>query len=384
MSSTAATQDRGVLADRIVELARELIAIDTANPPGAELAAAEHLAGWLRSAGIDATVQPFGDGRGNVVARLRGTGERPGVVFSGHLDTVPVGPQEWRHPALGGVVEDGCLFGRGSLDMKGSVAAMAVAVRELHASGAEPAGDVVLAITAGEEIDSCGARLAAESGILGGAGMVVVGEPTNFDVGHAHRGALWVRAEASGHRGHGSQPNRSTNAICRLLEWLHPLDDFEELIGGVSDPLLGRGSVSLNIIEGGDAPNVAPDVATATLDFRTVPGQRHADILQALRSRGEHVAISVIRDAPPVFVEEDSPLVRAALDAVESVRGASRTRGLPYLTDASAFVDVLGIPAVIVGPGPESRAHTVDEFIEVDALVQAADVFRRIAGTLLF
>lgn len=379
MSSTAA-QVATTSAEEIVALARELLAIDTANPPGNELVAAEHMAAWFRAAGIEATVQSLADGRGNVLARVAGTGDRPGLVFSGHLDTVPVGPQEWQHAPRDGIVEDGRLYGRGALDMKGSVAAMALALRDIHASGCAPAGDVLLALTAGEETDSCGARFLAESGLLDGAGSMVIGEPTNFDVGYAHRGALWVRAEMPGLRGHSSKPDRATNALCRLLDWLHPLDEIEALVGDVTDPLLGKASMSLNIISGGDAPNVAPDLAAATIDFRTVPGQRHAEILAALRARDERVEIVVVRDAPPVFVEEDSPLVRAAVEAVTAVRGApARTRGLPYLTDASAFVDVLGIPAVIVGPGPEARAHTVDEFLEVEALVQARAVFRHIA-----
>jgi succinyl-diaminopimelate desuccinylase len=384
MSTTEARVD-GTSAAEVIALARELLAIDTANPPGNELAAADHMADWLRGAGIETTVQPFGDGRGNVLARVPGNGERPGLVFSGHLDTVPVGPQAWKHAPRAGVVEDGRLYGRGALDMKGSVAAMALALRDLHRSGRRPAGDVVLALTAGEESDSCGARLMAESGMLDDAGSIVIGEPTGFDVGNAHRGALWIRAEASGLRGHSSKPDRATNALCRLLDWLHPLDEIEALVAGVTDPLLGPASMSLNVISGGDAPNVAPDFAAATLDFRTVPGQRHDEILSALRERDDRVEIVVLRDAPPVFVEEDSKLVRTALHAVTAVLGApAQTRGLPYLTDASAFVDVLGIPAVIVGPGPESRAHTVDEFLEVEALVQAIDIFRRIAEQLAF
>jgi succinyl-diaminopimelate desuccinylase len=384
MTSTA-TESTSVYEAEIVSLARELIAIDTSNPPGAELAAAEHMAAWFRAAGVDATVQPFGDGRGNVVARIPGSGNAPALVFSGHLDTVPVGPQEWRHAPHAGVIEDGSMYGRGSMDMKGQVAAMAVALRDLHASGRAPKGDVLLALSAGEETDSCGARMLAESGLLQGAGAVVIGEPTGFDVGYAHRGALWVRVEATGRRGHGSQPDRATNANCRLVEWLHPMEELEELVRGGGDPLLGHGTVSLNIMAGGDAPNVAPDLATATLDIRTVPGQRHDELLAALRARGPRVTIDVIRDAPPVFVEETSALVQAAVEAVTAVRGEPpRTRGLPYLTDASAFVDVLGIPCVIVGPGPESRAHTVDEFIEVEALVQGSAIFRRIADTLVF
>jgi succinyl-diaminopimelate desuccinylase len=372
-------------AERITDLTQDLIAIDTSNPPGAELAAAEHLASYFRATGIEATVQRFGDQRANVFARISGSRRDPGLLFSGHLDTVPVGPEEWRHRPLDGSIDSGRLYGRGAVDMKGSVAAMAVILCELHESGRLPHADVMAAFTAGEERDSCGARLLAESGMLDGIGMIVVGEPTGLDVGVAHRGALWIRARALGRRGHGSLPDRSTNAICRLLASLHPIDDLEELLAGVSDQMLGGGSVSLNMIEGGDAPNVTPELATATLDIRTVPGHDHDRLLEALRARSGDISVEVLRDAPPQAVPEDSALARAAVEAVSSVRGhPAHIRGLPYLTDASTFFDVLGVPAVIVGPGDERLAHAVDENVDVDELLDAAATYRHMAEKLAY
>ena len=372
-------------AQRILDLARELIAIDTTNPPGAELAAAEHLARYFRATGIEATVQRFGVRRANVLARISGRCRQPGLLFSGHLDTVPVGPGEWHHPPHGGSIDSGRLYGRGALDMKGSVAAMAEILCELHESGRPPHTDVLAAFTAGEETDSCGARLLAESGMLDGIGMIVVGEPTGLDVGVAHRGALWITARAFGRRGHGSLPDRSTNAIWRLLDWLHPIEALEELLANVSDPLLGSGSVSLNMIEGGDAPNVTPEAASATLDIRTVPGHDHDRLLEALRDRPGDISLEVLRNAPPQALAKDSALARAAVEAVSAVRGRpARVRGLPYLTDASAFFEVLGVPAVIVGPGNELIAHTVDENIDVEGLLDAAATYHHMAERLAY
>jgi succinyl-diaminopimelate desuccinylase len=366
-------------------LARDLIAIDTTNPPGGELRAAERIARQLRDGGIDTILQPLGDGRANLVARLVGAGERPALVFTGHLDTVPIGPQPWSRPPLDGGVDDGRLYGRGAVDMKGAVAAMCVALLRLRDAGEVPAGDVVLALTAGEEVDSCGAERLAQTGLLDGAGAMVVGEPTNFDVGIAHRGALWVRVAAYGTRAHGARPSRAANAIYRLFDRLDPLDELEALVGDREDPLLGSGSMSLNMVGGGDAPNVVPDLATATLDFRTLPGHRHEELLESLRARREGVDVTVLRDAPPIAVAADDPLPRAALDAVTETLGRpARTRGLAYVTDASAFVSALGIPAIVVGPGTEQQAHTVDEYVEVEALGLAADIYERIARVLAY
>ncbi|MGH2968674.1 MAG: M20 family metallopeptidase, partial [Solirubrobacteraceae bacterium] len=325
-----------------------------------------------------------GDGRANLVARISGADRRPGLLLCGHLDTVPVRAERWTVPPLGGVVLDGRLFGRGAVDMKGSVAAMAIAVRNVHARGLALEGDLVLGCTAGEEVDSFGARAMADAGLLEGIGTAVIGEPTGLTVGVGHRGALWVSVGAKGRPAHGSRPDRGTNAVRLLLDWLHPFGELEALVAEGSDDLLGRGSLSLNLIEGGQAPNVVPDRASATLDFRTLPTHDHDALLSALRARGEAVEVSVLRNNRPVLIAEDAPLARAAAAAVSFVTGSRAVvRGLPYMTDASVFASELGIPVVIVGPGPETDAHTDDESVEIAELERASAVYEHLIERVL-
>jgi succinyl-diaminopimelate desuccinylase len=369
----------------VLALARELIGIETVNPPGAEAAAADHVAAFLRDSDVQVEVQRFGAGRANLVARVPGSGRERGLLLSGHLDTVPVGDGVWTTPPLEGVVRDGHLFGRGAVDMKGAVAAMTVALRDLSRNGRQPHGDVVLALSAGEELDGCGAELLTSSGVLGDVGMAVVGEPSGLEVGIAHRGALWVRAEAAGEPGHGSQPRDGANAVRALLEWLSPFDEIEMLAHHGRDPILGPGTVSLNVIGGGHTANVVPDSAFAVLDFRSIPGQDHGALLKALRARAAGVRLTVLRDAAPVRTSADARVVDAAVEAVTSVtRRAAATRGLPYVTDASTFVKALDIPVVVLGPGRETEAHTDDESIEVSSLDQAAAIYERIAERLMY
>lgn len=369
----------------LLDLAQALVRIDTTNPPGNELETAVCVADFLEAAGVDVVVQPFGEGRANLVARLRSSDERGALLLSGHLDTVPVDDEDrWSVPPLGAVVRDGHLYGRGALDMKGAVAAMAVAVRNLNQAGGKLSGDVVLALTAGEETDSCGARMLCESGLLEGVSEAIIGEPTDLDVGLAHRGALWVRVDKSGKAAHGSQPAAGQNAVRKLLDWLDPMESIEMLTAGPVDDLLGTGSVSLNMIGGGTSVNVVPNRAHAILDFRTVPGQAHDAILSALNRRDGDAVLTVLRDGPPISVSCDDALARAAIEAVTAARGEpARVRGLPYITDGSVFVDLLGIPAVVLGPGGESRAHTEDECIPIQALHEAAAIYQTIANRLM-
>jgi succinyl-diaminopimelate desuccinylase len=303
-------------------------------------------------------------------------------MLSGHLDTVPVDGPAWTVPAWGGLIRDGRLYGRGALDMKGAVAAMVLAFERVCASGEVPAGDIVLALTAGEEVDSVGASALCASGLLDGVETTLIGEPTDLAVGIGHRGALWVRVEAGGSPAHGSQPDAGINAVRALLDWLHPISSIEALANGSITPH-ETGSVSLNVIEGGRAPNVIPDKAYAILDFRTVVGHDHAAIIGALRRRGDGVELTVLRDASPIAIDADDPLAAAALAAVEECGITPRVRRMPYVTDGSVFAAELGVRAVIVGPGSETGAHINDESVGVSDLAAAARIYESTVRRML-
>jgi len=151
-------------------------------------------------------------------------------------------------------------------------------------------------------------------------------------------------------------------------------------VGEPVDPVLGSGSVSLNIIAGGSSANMIPTEAHAVLDFRTVPGCDHRQIVEALESRIGAVNLTVLRDSSPIAIGADHPLVRAAEVAVGATGdGSVVKRGLPYLTDGSTFADALAIPMIVLGPGVEEDAHTDDESVEVEALERAAAIYASIA-----
>jgi succinyl-diaminopimelate desuccinylase len=358
----------------VAALARQLIEIDTTNPPGRELIAAGLLSDRLHAAGISCELQRFAPGRANLVARRTGRHTRGALMLSGHLDTVPVDELAWTVPAWEGIIRDGRLYGRGALDMKGSVAAMVVAFERLCASQEVPAGDIVLALTAGEETDSVGASALCASDLLAGVEVTLIAEPTDFGVGIGHRGALWLRVDAHGISAHGSQPDAGVNAVHALLDWLHPVSSIASLVDrGVDGD--ATGTMSINRIAGGNAPNVIPDEGYALLDFRTVAGHDHAAILDALSRRGDGIELTILRDAPAIAIDASDPLVLAALAAVEQCGVSPRVRHMSYVTDGSVFVAELGVRAIILGPGSEAGAHVHDESIGLSDLAAAAQIY---------
>src|SRR5262245_14744529 len=196
-----------------VELTRALIRYETINPPGNEQPCAEFLGGMLEQAGFAITYVPMGENRANLIARIGGSPDKKPLCFSGHTDVVPLGVAPWSVSPFAAEIADGKLYGRGSTDMKGGVAAFVAASLELAPKLAGTAG-LVLVITAGEERGCVGANLlAATEGVLGEAGAMIVAEPTSNRPLVGHKGVLWVEGVAKGVTAHGSTPQYGVNAV---------------------------------------------------------------------------------------------------------------------------------------------------------------------------
>src|SRR5689334_14008834 len=210
--------------EEAVSLTAELVRLDTTNPPGNETPAISLLEQRLRAAGFETVTVPYrahddpeNPPRSQVVARLRGSGERAGLLISGHVDVVPTGNVPWSAAPFGGEIRDGRLYGRGSCDMKSGVAALVVAAEALAAEcqrcAASPKGDLVVALTADEERNCLGAEVRVEEPLFDGLGAALVAEPTALGLYIAEKGAFWVEVTFLGRTAHGSMPHLGANAV---------------------------------------------------------------------------------------------------------------------------------------------------------------------------
>ena len=377
-------------ARQTVGVLQELIRLRSVNPPGNEAEVARAIARRAAEWGLEARLVPVAEDRPNVLVRLAGGGERPAVLLSGHTDTVPPGEVPWDHDALSGELDNGVIWGRGAVDMKGGLAAMLVAMATLVRRGWRPRGDALLAGTVGEEVDCLGARHFLDAGGLVGVGWIVIGEPTNLDVVAAHRGALWLEIVAHGKTAHGSMPQLGVNAILHLAELLRWL--AERRFPYVEHPLLQPPTVNVGTISGGVKTNVVPDRCVATVDLRTLPGQDHAEILGEVRDLAAElvstvpdlkVDVRVTNDMPPVETRTDHPIVGLTRAAVAEALGPEPiVRGATYYTDGSVFA-ASGVPMVIFGPGDDRLAHQPNERIEVDQVTRAVRAYAALLERLL-
>ncbi|MGQ9646194.1 MAG: M20 family metallopeptidase [Thermodesulfobacteriota bacterium] len=375
----------------VVRFCQDLVRIKSVNPPGDELPAAQYVASTLKKAGLDVELVSHSSTRASVLARLRSDRKKPGLLLCGHLDTVPVGSGKWAHDPFQAEMAEGRIWGRGSVDMKGGLAALMAAAKALSEARVKLRGDLVITATAGEETDSLGATAIAARPDLGPLQAVVIPEPTYNDLYIAEKGALWLELSTQGRTAHGSMPDLGQNAIMMMVALINELKKLA--IAFKEHPLLGGFTQSVNTITGGLKTNVVPDLCTVTVDMRTVPGQDHRAIVRQIeeliadlsrRVHGFEASVRVINDRIPIETSPEDPVVQSFAEVVAEVTGHRPIpKGVHYYTDAVAFVPALKIPMIICGPGDARLAHQPDESVEASKLIEAAKICAFAAARLL-
>lgn len=326
------------------QLTRQLIDIESIS--GNEAAVGDFLFAKLKELGFDARKLPVTDTRANVYAAAPGV-EKPVVVFSTHIDTVP--------PFIPSSEDETKIYGRGSCDTKGIIAAMVSACLRLK----DEAAPVAMLFVVGEERDSLGAITANKSPV--GAKFLINGEPTENKVATASKGALRVEITARGKMAHSAYPHLGESAIDKLLDALERVRKIDLPV----NPDVGPTTYNIGVIEGGRAPNVISDFAKAQLLYRSV-GPVDELKTQIEEAAGDAVETKVVLDLPFVKLRTFEGLPTFV---------ASYTTDIPALSN-------WGEP-ILFGPGSIHVAHTDDEHIEKKQLLEAIEIYYTMAKKLL-
>jgi acetylornithine deacetylase/succinyl-diaminopimelate desuccinylase-like protein len=417
---TATTAVPESLGPSAVELLGRLIQANTVNPPGNEGLVQGFLHEGLTAAGFECELLEAEEGRPNLVARLRGDGDGPTLALLGHVDTVRADPEEWSFDPWAGDVVDGWVRGRGALDMKGQVAAEAAACIALGESGWRPAGELLLVVTADEEVGGgLGAQWLCEEHadsvradfVLneGGGETVEVGGRRNYVLSVGEKGIFRMRLHAHGRAGHASVPRIGDNALLKLAGYISALSDqpppeatpvgealLEALLGepfsgdeGIRaglerlraeqpliadflvEPMLGI-TMTPTIAEGGKKANVTPSEAEVLIDCRVPPGRGEEDALAALRAllgEGDYsveFSEGIVGNSSPL----DTPLADAIGDWVAEVDPGAGVAPIvmPGFSDSNPFRAAFP-DAVVYGFCP----HREIGLLEAAPLIHAPD-----------
>lgn len=371
----------------VVELLSKLISIPSVNPMGRPLSGPQfletkmtaYLEEWLRPLGLELSRQTVHPGRDNLLAMYRSPGAKTHMLMEVHQDTVPVdgmtiAPFEPK-------VEGNRLYGRGACDDKGPMAAMLLALKRLALEKPKGAANVTLALTADEEYGAKGVLELVRRGL--DVDCAVVAEPSELDLIVAHKGAVRWEIVTSGRACHSSAPEHGVNAVYRMAPVLLSLERFAaELTKRPPYPLCGGPTLSVGVISGGVSVNTVPDFCRIEIDRRTNPDEdpkqayedvrRHLQADSAVGAGWEFRPPSI--SSPGLPANKNIALAEAFGRSIDTVRGSHQKLGVPFGTDASKIAAV-GIPSIVFGPGSISKAHTDDEWVPIDEIEIAAEVY---------
>jgi acetylornithine deacetylase len=389
----------------LIQTLSDLVALPSVNPMGRpvtgpeffEYRVTDYLESFFRRLGVPYQRQTVEPKRDNIIARLDGaTAPEVGgrvLMYEAHQDTVPVTGmtiEPWTP-----TIRDGRMYGRGACDIKGGLAAMLFAFARLARE--RPAGmpTVLMASTVNEENGFSGVKALCRlwdqpgSVVTRRPDAAVISEPTELSVVVAHKGVVRWRLHTSGRAAHASQPERGENAIYRMAPVLAALERYaREVVPQLGEhPLCGRPTLNVGTVQGGLSVNTVPDRATIEIDRRVLPGEDP-------RAAYEHVVDYLARSlAEPARIEHERPFMQTTgladhdngsladslVATARAVVGRSETIGVPYGTNAAA-TSAAGIPSVVFGPGSITEAHTADEWLALDQLELAAEVYYRFAA----
>jgi succinyl-diaminopimelate desuccinylase len=361
--------------ESLVDILRNLVLIPTENPPGKTNKIIEYLITEIfqESEGFKNEIITYKKRDielSNLISKI-GSGKEK-IILSGHFDVVPVGDtKKWKYPPFSAEIVEGKLFGRGSSDMKGGLTMLIGVMMKLKENPEFlEKYTLVFVGSADEEAGMTGAYLCARKGIMENATMLIVGEPTNLNVGIAEKGLLWVSIEVNGKTTHSSTPHLGINSIegtLKLIPYLYDcLDDKENKV-------LGKSTVNVAKIKGGDLINVVPDKTTLEVDYRLIPDQNLEILTKKLKSidiSPYNLEIKITHTLPALQTNSKHPFIQNLLEFSKT-----NVIGLPYATDAAVLLQSKNpIPFVIYGPGDPTVIHKEDEYIKIENVYKATDL----------
>ncbi|MFJ6314389.1 M20 family metallopeptidase [Pseudarthrobacter oxydans] len=370
----------------LVSLTTALVAAGGENPGGTEEATVAVMKSFSLDAGLDVSAETVAPGRPNFTAVLPG-GPQPGLLFLGHSDVVPAG-SGWEQPPFAPYVRDGRLFGRGSTDMKGGLAAVLIALKALKDAGAELRGNAALACTVDEEDLGIGIRAYTPAALADphfSYSGCVVAEPTDLETVIGCRGDSYIELKITGKSAHSGRPADGRNAIDSAARILDLVRADHARLQSAMDPLLGAGSWNTGLIRGGTGTSMVAAECTVSLDRRLMPDENAQVILDQLLGQingagidtdGITVEAKVTMDMPGFRTPEVHPLVANSVAALADAGVDSAVTGWTAACDGGFIARDLGVPTIVMGPGGlNDQAHQVNESVKIAELVAAARAY---------
>ncbi len=397
--------------DELIKLTADLVQINSVWDPAAgtsEQAAADYIFKWARKQGFETQMDEVAPGRSNVIVTWSaGAGSRK-LMFEGHTDVVTPGDESvWQYNPFGAEIIGRRMYGRGTNDTKGNLAAMLIAMAALKRSGIKLSGTIIGGVLCDEEDRMLGVRDFIKKGHADTITGAVICEPQDGLICTTQKGALRAQYTVSGRMSHGAMPLSGLNTAPAVATIINALQDLERraVKHQGRDEHLGWPSFTPTVIQapaaGAPQLNVMPGEARLLVDIRTIPGQSHPDIIRDLasmaieieqhirrdyidydkllgleRDRDLRIEMEILTDRPCTLTDRKDPVVQAADWATRKLTGTVPTyAGVPGATDGTFLWSLKNIPIVTMGAGDRQVPHQVDEWVDLDQLVETAKIY---------
>lgn len=367
---------------RLLEIAQDLIRLESDSMQGHEGAVGGYIDTFYRRLGIESRKQICDGDRANIVARIPGKSDKHCIMYSGHIDTVPIGDAKlWKSAPLNPQIREGRLYGRGSCDMKGSIACAMYAAEYMQKHHLRPECSLLFVYDVDEENANLGLRQYLETPDK--ADFVIVGEPTNLQPAVGHRGVMAFTVTIQGKSCHAGQAELGKNAVYAAADVIDAIRELQRDLEKITQIYLGSPSIHVTQIQGGSKVNVVPDKAVLRIDRRLVFGEDEkssskqlALVLEKVQEKsGCGCRMEVTTYCPPGITDEGLPALRFISRLLDAKRMDSVPKAFEASCEAGMLQGKLGIPVVIWGPGSIEQAHKIDEFIELEQLYKGAELF---------
>ncbi len=366
-----------ITEEDVIPILKELVKIKTENPPGETLEAVNYIKNILEEYGIETKIQEYANGRANIIAHY---GEsKQTVILTGHLDTVPSGDEtKWKYPPFAAIEHEGKIYGRGTTDMKGADAAFISVLIALKKKNIELNKKIIFLGTSDEEIGMDGSFAAKEDGIMEGCEFVLVGEPTELQVGIAEKGTLWIKIKIYGKSAHGSTPHLGISAIEGAASLIPKM---KEVIPDFTHEIMGKSTVNIGKISGGTLINVVPEYCEFKCDIRLVSDNLREEVKTKLKKLIDgfneqepvRAEIEIIHEIPTIELKYETEIVKF-LKKKASELGKNEIIGVNYGTDGAMLIPGTNVPFIIMGPGKLDQLHVTDEYTEKQEVIDYANI----------
>ena len=361
-----------VKKERVVRLTQKLISINSENPPGNESQIARFVEDYLKRLGVQTRLYEFKKGRPNVVGYLGAEADKPTLIITPHLDTVPAG-QSWSRRPFVGKIHNGRIYGLGATDCKGNLACALESIRSLIEEKVPSDYRLIFAATADEESDSKFGLVPLLDRKILKADAALILDADDYKIIVSQKGLLHLKVKVKGRRAHGAYPWRGDNAIDAAIDIIKAVKAHK--FPYKKNVLLRPPTVNVGTIKGGDKVNIVADWCEFELDVRFLPGMHAKDLLRTIkniisgRTRGWQLEIE--GQQAPYHIQPSHPLVTSLRQAMRKLKINPAIEGSEGATVITFFQEK-NIPAVATGFGSSGTAHTADEYVKIDNLYKGA------------